>query len=148
MTGMRQVGSLGSNTITGVTTALAPGARTRVSFTAVADKAFTAKATAKATVTAGPSSLVDPIPGNNTFTASFPVVAVGSEGGTTTPPAAQPVVAGKTPAAKAPAKHRSAELKDLASTGASPVLPLVLGSVLLAAGGALLFVLRRRVSRR
>lgn len=115
------------------------GGSTNFSFTLVADKPVDANFW----MGAGPVELRDWNGDNNTREAKLAVAV--ATAGTTTPPAAQPVVGKKTPA---PAKHQSADVKDLASTGASPMIPVILALVLLAADGALLFVLRRRVSRR
>jgi LPXTG-motif cell wall-anchored protein len=144
MAGMTRTPSMAERLVNGMTDQpVASGASADFSFTLVADKPVDANLW----LGAGPAKLRDWNTSDNTQ--ENRLVVTGANTGATTPPAAQPVVADKTPAAKAkaPAKE-SVEVKDLASTGASPVLPLILGSVLLAAGGALLFVLRRRASQR
>ncbi len=73
-------------------------------------------------------------------------VVIAGGAGTGTPGAVQPVVSATTVAAAAPAQ--SVVVWDRASADPSPTISLVLSSVLVAAGVALLFVLRRRLPRR
>jgi len=144
MDGLTRTPSMAERLVNGMTDhPLASGDGTDFSVTLVADKPVDANLWMET----GGAKLRDWNTSDNTQ--ENRLVVTGANTGAATPPAAQPVVADKTPAAKAkaPAKE-SVEVKDLASTGASPVLPLILGSVLLAAGGALLFLLRRRAARR
>jgi hypothetical protein len=141
-TGMKRVRSNEPRLFDAVSdTFLIGGGSTRISLTVVADRPVNTPFQ----LSVAPRDLRDWNPADNTVEGTWVVTA--GDAGTGTPGAVHPVVNKKTPAHQAPAKQ-SVEVKDLASTGASPMIPLILSSVLLAAGGALLFVLRRRVSRR
>jgi hypothetical protein len=140
MSGMTPTDGPGIGGVT--TTPLAPGAITTVTFTLTSDRP---QSGATVTATVGASTHVnDPHPANNTLSRTLTVTAA-------------PGAAVKVPAIKPVADRRPADAKDtmtpattenLASTGASPVVPLALATVLVAAGAALVVVMRRRLTKR
>lgn len=122
-------------------TQLIAGGLTTVSVTVVADRPVTEPFQ----LLVGPAARRDWNTGDNVVEGTWHVTAGG------TAPGRGKSVHPVGNANKAPAGNgtpATAEVTDLASTGASTVIPLVLASVLLASGGALVVVLRRRVARR
>jgi hypothetical protein len=123
------------------TARLAPGAKADLVFTLVADRV----AKGDMVMWAHPESLEDPKPADNERSFTAPAVRAGGNASSSHSPTAENVAH---PAGKKPGTPTEADPVNLAGTGASPVIQVILASVVLAAGVALVVVLRRRVSRR
>jgi hypothetical protein len=140
MTGLTRTPSEDPRLVNGTSTiSLMPGGEQAVSFTMVADEPVYALLA----ISVAPVDLPDWNTEDNRQETKMMAEAAN---GAANPPAVRPVVDRLAPAAHAPAKD-PVRPENLASTGASPLIPVILASVLLASGGALVFVLRRRVSR-
>jgi len=94
----------------------------------------------------GPSTFVDdPNRANNTRSTTLTGAAATGTGGADRTAEVKPVAETRRATART---GEAAAAGNLADTGASPVVALVLASVLVAAGAALVVVMRRRVTRR